>query len=223
MTGYKYLIIITDRDYKEGYLSLLREEGVERVVEKFGEGTAGESTLDLFGLERRDKVVLEAIVPGEREGSILRGMKLRLNIEGIGNGIALFIPVDCIGGASSKRHFIGDVVSENKENSDMELSKNVLIITVVDKGNTDLVMDAAKSAGATGGSVIRAHGTGTEVAKFFGVSISEEKDMVHIVASRDNRDAIIRAIMEKAGVQTPAHGIVYCLPVDTVAGIASLE
>lgn len=222
MTGYKYLIIITDRDYKEGYLQLLREEGVERVVEKFGEGTAGESTLDLFGLERRDKVVLEAIVQGERESSILKGMKLRLNIEAVGNGIALFLPVDCIGGASSKRHFIGDAVSENKENSDME-SKNVLIITVVDKGNTDLVMDAAKSAGATGGSVIRAHGTGTEVAKFFGVSISEEKDMVHIVAARSNRDAIIRAIMEKAGAQTPAHGIVYCLPVDTVAGIAALE
>lgn len=222
MTGYKYLIIVTDRDSVEDYLEFLKSEGVINVVEKFGEGTASKSTLDLFGLERRGKVMLECIVAGESESRIIAGLRSKLNIEAIGNGIAMFIPVDCIGGSSSKRHFIGEVRSENKEMENMELSKNVLIITIVDKGNTELVMDAAKTAGATGGSVIHAHGTGTEVAKFFGVTISEEKDMIHIVASREKRDQIIKAIMEKAGVNTPAHGIIYCLPVDSVAGISSL-
>lgn len=222
MTGYKYLIIITDRDYVEEYLEFLRTEGVANVVEKFGEGTASKTTLDLFGLEKRGKVMLEAIVAGESEESIVRGLRTKLNIEAVGNGIALFIPVDCIGGASSKRHFIGETVSENKESDNMEPSKNVLIVTIVDKGNTELVMDAAKASGATGGSVIHAHGTGTEMAKFFGVTISEEKDMIHIVASREKRDPIIKSIMEKAGANTPAHGIIYCLPVDTVAGISSL-
>lgn len=222
MTGYKYLIIITDRDYVEEYLEFLRTEGVANVVEKFGEGTASKTTLDLFGLEKRGKVMLEAIVAGESEESIVRGLRTKLNIEAVGNGIALFIPVDCIGGASSKRHFIGETVSENKESDNMEPSKNVLIVTIVDKGNTELVMDAAKASGATGGSVIHAHGTGTEMAKFFGVTISEEKDMIHIVASREKRDSIIKSIMEKAGANTPAHGIIYCLPVDAVAGISSL-
>ena len=222
MTGYKYLIIITDRDYVEEYLEFLRTEGVANVVEKFGEGTASKTTLDLFGLEKRGKVMLEAIVAGESEESIVRGLRTKLNIEAVGNGIALFIPVDCIGGASSKRHFIGETVSENKESDNMEPSKNVLIVTIVDKGNTELVMDAAKASGATGGSVIHAHGTGTEMAKFFGVTISEEKDMIHIVASREKRDSIIKSIMEKAGANTPAHGIIYSLPVDAVAGISSL-
>ena len=222
MTGYKYLIIITDRDYVEEYLEFLRTEGVANVVEKFGEGTASKTTLDLFGLEKRGKVMLEASVAGESEESIVRGLRTKLNIEAVGNGIALFIPVDCIGGASSKRHFIGETVSENKESDNMEPSKNVLIVTIVDKGNTELVMDAAKASGATGGSVIHAHGTGTEMAKFFGVTISEEKDMIHIVASREKRDSIIKSIMEKAGANTPAHGIIYCLPVDAVAGISSL-
>ncbi len=221
MTGYKYLIVITDRDYVEEYLDFFKSIGVQNVIEKFGEGTASQTTLDLFGLARRDKVMFETLILGEKQEEIKTALRKKFNIEGVGNGIALFIPVDCIGGASSKRHFIGDAVSENKEDTEMELSKNVLIITIVDKGNTELVMDAAKSGGATGGSVIHAHGTGTEVAKFFGVSISEEKDMVHIVASREKRDDIIKAIMEKAGVNTPAHGIIYCLPVDSVAGISN--
>ena len=102
-------------------------------------------------------------------------------------------------------------------------SKSVLIITVVDKGNTDVVMDAARSAGARGGTVVKAKGTGAEIAKFFGVSISEEKEMVYIVATREGRDGIMRAIMEKAGSNTDAHGVVFSLPVDGVVGIKGFE
>ena len=102
-------------------------------------------------------------------------------------------------------------------------SKSVLIITVVDKGNVDLVMDAARSAGASGGTVVKAKGTGAELAKFFGVSISEEKEMIYIVASRDNRDGIMHAIMEKAGRNTDAHGVIFSLPIDSVIGIKAFE
>ena len=84
-------------------------------------------------------------------------------------------------------------------------------------------MDAAREGGATGGTVVRAQGTGAEIAKFFGVTISEEKEMIYIVASRESRDAIMYKIMEKAGKDTDAHGIVFSLPIDSVVGIRSLE
>ena len=102
-------------------------------------------------------------------------------------------------------------------------SKNVLVITIVDKGNTDLVMDSAREAGETGGTVVKANGTGAEIAKFFGVSISEEKEMVYIVTKREDRDAIMHAIMDKAGVNTDAHGVIFSLPVDKVVGIKYFE
>lgn len=101
----------------------------------------------------------------------------------------------------------------------MESYNNVLIITIVDKGNTELVMEAAKAAGATGGTVSRAHGTGTDIAKFFGITISEEKEMIYIVSPRENRDNIMKAIMEKAGRGTEAHGVVFSLPIDKVVGM----
>ena len=89
--------------------------------------------------------------------------------------------------------------------------------------NTELVMEAARGAGANGGTVVRAKGTGAEIAKFFGVSISEEKEMVYIVSSRKGRDDIMKAIMEKAGGKTEAHGVVFSLPVDGVIGIREFE
>ena len=98
-----------------------------------------------------------------------------------------------------------------------------MIIAIVDKGNTELVMNAARAAGAGGGTVVRAKGTGAEMAKFFGVSISEEKEMVYIVARKDNRDAIMKSIMEQAGSNTNAHGVIFSLPVDSVVGLKCFE
>ena len=150
-------------------------------------------------------------------------MYFEMNIGASGAGVAIFMPIDCIGGTSSLNYFAGAEPIEKKEKKDMSESKNVLIITVVDKGNTDLVMEAARGAGASGGTVVKARGTGAEIAKFFGVSISEEKEMIYIVAKRTDRDAIMHAIMEKAGSTTDAHGAVFSLPVDSVVGIKHFE
>ena len=167
--------------------------------------------------------MFETIVKEEQIGELVKGMMIEMNISAAGNGIAMFLPLDSVGGMSSLKYFAGEVEIEKKEESNKMESKSVLIITVVDKGNTDMVMDAARSAGAGGGTVIKAKGTGAELAKFFGVSISEEKEMIYVVASRENRDAIMRAVMEKAGRNTDAHGVIFTLPVDSVVGIKAFE
>ena len=104
-----------------------------------------------------------------------------------------------------------------------EKSKFVLLNVIADNGNVDLIMDAARDAGATGGTVIPAKGTGAEIAKIFGVVISEEKELIYIVAKREERDAIMKAVMEKAGKDSDAHAIVFSIPVEKVIGIKSLE
>ena len=101
--------------------------------------------------------------------------------------------------------------------------KYTLIVTVVNKGFTDTVMDAARAVDARGGTIVKARGTGAGFEdKFFGVSITEEKEMVYIVAKQEKRDEIMRAIMEKAGFATEARGAVFSLPVDSVTGMQSL-
>ena len=59
------------------------------------------------------------------------------------------------------------------------LSAFELIITIINRGFSEDVVDAAKSAGAQGGTVLHARGTGVhEAEKFFGISIQPEKEMV---------------------------------------------
>ena len=85
-----------------------------------------------------------------------------------------------------------------------------LIVVILNEGYADLVMDAARAAGAGGGTVLHAKGTGSKRGeKFFGVSLADEKDMV----------SIMRAINENAGPGTKAGAICFSLPVSSVAGL----
>ena len=105
----------------------------------------------------------------------------------------------------------------------MKEAKYSLITVIAEKGCSDMVMDAARAVGARGGTVVHAKGTGREEdAKFFGVSISPEKEMIYIATRKSDRSEIMRAIMEKAGPQTDAKAVVFSLPVEDIAGLTAL-
>ena len=222
MQSVKYLIIITHREFAQRYIDELKAIGVKTLLTKLCNGTATDDVLNYLDLEKTEKVMIETMVYSDQVGEVKECLLNKLELYTPGYGIAMFIPIDCIGGNFAKGYFLREREEKEKTMSDNQC-KSVLILTVCNKGNTDLVMDAARSAGATGGTVVKAHGTGAELAKFFGVTISEEKEMVYIVAKREERDKIMYAIMEKAGKNTPAFGVVFALPVESVLGIRSLE
>ena len=223
MQGIKYFIAITHREFAEQYIEALNEIGVKAILKKLCKGTATDDIINYLDLEKTEKVMIEGMVYSDKVKEIKNCLVEKLDIYTPGNGIAMFLPIDGIGGNFSKSFFLGDE-EDKKENKMVEKqSDSVLIITVCNKGNTDIVMDAARGAGASGGTVVRAQGTGAELAKFFGVTISQEKEMVYIVSKREDRDKIMYAIMEKAGKDSPAYGVVFSMPVDSVLGIRSLE
>lgn len=224
MKGLKFMIVVTHRKCAEQFIDFFKRNKVERVFTKLCRGTATDSMLDILGLESTEKVMFEAVVRDEGFSLLCKNLITEMNMETSGSGIAAFIPIDGIGGESALKYLAGNspiiITEENKmENT----NKITLIMSIVDKGFTDIAMDAARNAGATGGTVVRAKGTGAEIAKFFGVSISEEKEIIYIVADMAHRDDIMHALMQAAGTGTEGHGIVFSLPVEKVMGIRSLE
>lgn len=224
MQGVKFILTVTHREYAEVYTEYFHKNGVQNLIKLFGTGSARDKTLSAFGIERALKVIFCTVVAEDTAQIINRGLVHEMNISDRGNGFSVTIPLDGMGGESCKRLFLGDKPLEKKENTEMEeKSKYVLLTIIADKGNVDLIMDAARDVGAAGGTVLNAKGTGAQFAKFFGVAISEEKELIYIVARREERDVIMKAVMEKAGRDTPAHGIVFSLPVESVLGIRSFE
>ena len=106
-----------------------------------------------------------------------------------------------------------------------EINKNdnyEMIMAIVNDGYTDLVMDAAKKAGARGGTVLTARGTGNkDIEKFFGVVITPEKQIVMILVPKDMKDAVIASIYKECGINTKGQGIAFAMPVSDVIGIVA--
>ncbi len=96
-----------------------------------------------------------------------------------------------------------------------------LVIVISNQGYSEDVMAAAKSGGATGGTILSARGTGMgEIEKFFGITLQKEKEILMIVTSRERKQSIMQAICREAGLQSPAHSISFSIPVEDVAGLA---
>lgn len=98
-----------------------------------------------------------------------------------------------------------------------------LILTIVNRGHADAVMDAAKEAGANGGTILHARGSGIkEAEKFFGITIQPEKEVIMILIERAKKQPIMQNICKKAGLTSAGRGISFSLPVSEVVGIVNL-
>ena len=90
-----------------------------------------------------------------------------------------------------------------------------LITVILNKGYADDAMAVARKAGAGGGTVISARGTAKESdAKFFGMHIVPEKEMLLIVVEQEKMDAVLEAIRTLPCLAEPGSGIAFCSGVD---------
>ena len=95
-----------------------------------------------------------------------------------------------------------------------------MIFCVVNSGFSGEVMNAARSAGATGGTILHARGTANRKAEEeFQITINPEKDLVLIAVSADIKDAVLKAIYDQAGLTNEAHGIAFSMPISDYIGI----
>ena len=86
-----------------------------------------------------------------------------------------------------------------------------LLVSIVPHNSGELISNAAKSAGAGGGTIINARGTAKEGdAKFFGMDIIPEKDMLMIVTPSNKKEAIVAAIKELPCFSQAGSGIIFC-------------
>ena len=148
--------------------------------------------------------------------------KRELMIDIPGNGVMMSVPLNSVSGGRTLS-YISNERKFDREVPKMEFSHE-LIIVIANSGYTDEVMDVAREAGAAGGTVIHAKGTGAKLAnKFLGISLAEEKEVMLIAESASKKSSIMRAIAEKMGPASPAGAICFSVPVSEIAGIRMLE
>lgn len=217
-----WLVTITDRHSTDAFLALYREFGITVSLRTVGAGTAVQETLSTLGLERTEKAVLFAMVTSDTWPGLQKALRRRLRIDVPGTGIAFLIPVSSIGGKRALHFLTEHQTFTPKEESTLKDTRYELLLVIANQGHTGSIMDAARAAGAGGGTVIHAKGTGMEgAAHFMGVELADEKELVLIVTHTAKKNPIMKAIMEGAGPKAGA--IVFSLPVTDTAGLRLLD
>jgi nitrogen regulatory protein PII len=99
-----------------------------------------------------------------------------------------------------------------------------LILTIVNRGYADLVVEASRDAGARGGTIMYARGTGIhETERFMDINIQPEKEIVMTLVRKESVRPIMAAILNAAGLKTKGRGISITLPVTEVIGVTNAE
>ena len=109
--------------------------------------------------------------------------------------------------------------------SDMQTSAGYAAIWVaLSNGYSSDAIDAARSAGAMGGTILKGRRQNSErISQKLGISMQEEEEFVVIVTPREKKAAVMNAISDACGLRTDAHGIILSLPVDEVIGLETGE
>ena len=215
------VIAITDHERGEAMNTLYRAAGLRGILSMPGRGTATSEHLAIYGLDATEKYVISGVGNGDEAEGLIKSAKRKLFIDIPGNGVMLTVPLKSVAGGKTLVYLTDEQKLGGAPRMDFE---HELIIVILNEGYSDFVMDAARAAGAGGGTVLHAKGTGgTRGEKFFSVSLADEKDMIYIIAHKDEKAAIMRSINEQAGPGSRAGAICFSLPISSVAGLRARE
>ncbi len=179
------MIAIVNRKQSNRFVSIAKEAGAKGGTVIPARGTATNNILGFLGLGDTSKDMVLIVLDKELAGKIVSQVREDGHIQGVAA-------------------LLGSTKEEGMS------TKWKMITIIVNTGYADDIMDAARKAGASGGTVTHARGTGTEEdSKFLGVPIVPEKEMIMILSEADRTDKIVETVSSLKCLDEPGIGIIY--------------
>ena len=213
------LLAVVDRETEPRLEGVFTSAGTVVGLSQPASGTAGSEILKRFGLASTEKRIVMTVATGAQQRMIFQMARKLLYLDIPGNGILAAIPIKAVAGRQTLSYLTDSEITGGTPSMDFEYE---LIVVVINAGYADTVMDAAREAGAGGGTVLHAKGTGSmRGEKFYNMRFADEKDMVYIVAHKSEKAAVMKAVSRKVGPDSEARGICFSLPISSVMGLRS--
>ena len=190
-----------------------KKYGVSGATVSLGMGTIHSRVLDFLGINEIQKEIVSMVIEGGPAASTIKGIGEDMRFDKPHHGIAFTVSVlECAG---SKK-----IVNKNSYDSEAVNHMYQIIYTVVDRGRGEEVVEAANKAGARGGTIEHARGSGIhEIQKLFSVEIEPEKDKVFVIAKSELKDKIVNSIMTRLDIGKPGNGILFVQDINEVYGL----
>lgn len=214
MPVFELIYVIVNYGMGSRILHKAKEYGIPGGTVFLGKGTVNNALLNFLSLydERKEIVILgtdaQNVVPA------LTGLNKSFQFEKPNHGIVFTTRV-CM---PSDRALCGTKAAEEERRGDQPMYQ--IIFTIVNRGKAEEVVEAAQAAGAKGGTIMNARGSGIhETTRLFNMDIEPEKEMVMILAKESTTDGIVSSIREALEIDKPGNGIIFVQNVEKAYGV----
>lgn len=197
-------------------LKIAKKQGVTGGTIYLGRGTVQSKLLNLFAISEIRKEIVMMLTTSNVARKTMDAIYQELHLEKPNHGIAFTTSVSMLAGTRNVGEIVDKKIVQRSEVTSMY--QNITII--VDKGKAENVMEAAKKAGAKGGTIINARGSGIhETTKLFAMDIEPEKEKVMILSEEQYTKGIVDKIYEELEIDKPGNGIIFVQDVLQTYGI----
>ena len=212
----KLLIAVIEKHKCDAAMAAARKAGAPGGTVLMGRGTAQSKWLRILGLDEVEKELPYPLLPASLVRPVMNAIR---NAPALSRTRGILFTIDVL--EAFRRHDSTPAAPSQTQEDTMsdnspEQSGYELLSVIVNHGSADQVMDAARSAGATGGTVIHARGTARpDDASFFGITIVPEKELVMILAPKDKSARIMESVKAEFKDAEPGSGIAFRTAVES--------
>jgi len=214
MPKFEIIYIIVNHGKGSKVLRKAKEYGMRGGTVFLGRGTVNNAFLKFLSLYDVRKEIILMGADTQTAESALEALSQKFRFDKPHHGIAFTVSACNIIGFSCYRN------EENQKSKGASSPMYQLIITIVNKGKAEEVIDAASAAGSKGGTILNARGSGIhETAKVFNMEIEPEKETVLILCKAEITKGIVEAIYKNLELDKPGNGIIFVQDVNAAYGI----
>ncbi len=210
------LLSIVERDKGKRLINRLQELNIKVNFQCVGLGTAPTEMMDIFGLGTKDKDIIISLGTEETVKDMMANFGTNFESHSKFGGLMIILKTN------AANRILTEILSFNNEKNlekgtgsmKNEHHNNLIFISVND-GYSDDVMQVARKAGATGGTIIKGRlGNVEQFANIGKTDIDGEREILLILAPNATSAQIMEDVNKQFGITTDANGIIVSLPTE---------
>lgn len=210
------LLSIVERDKGKKLIKVLENLNIRMNFQSVGFGTAPTEMMDIFGLGTKDKDIVISLATENTIKDMMADFGTSFESHTNFGGLMIILATN----AASR--VLTELLSLNSNNitekgtvaMKNEHHNNMIVISV-NEGYSDSVMQVARKAGATGGTVIKGRLADTQlIAELENTKIDEEREILFILAPLKTSKQIMEDVNREFGINSKANGIITAIPTE---------
>ncbi len=210
------LLSIVELDKGKKLIKELEDINIKINFQTTGLGTAPTEMMDIFGLGTKNKDVVISLGSEDAVKGMMANFGTLFASHTKYGGLMIILKV------SAASRILSEVLDynqdKNTERGDGAMKNehhNNLIIISVNEGYSEDVMQVARKAGATGGTILK--GRLAEVEQFTALGTTDvdgERELLCILAPMETSKQVMIEVNNAFGLTSEANGIVFAIPTE---------